>query len=417
MSNARSKVTYFPGGKRLVHRRDLLRASTFLGAGFLAGQPFVPKTSLSQQLSRSGTARAENEPLTVKAVYAKAREALYPICRVCPQCDGVACAGEVPGFGGVGSGMSFRNNFNALQRITLNLRTLTDVATVHKKPDTSTMIFGQKISFPAIAAPIGGVRNNFERRIAEDDYLEAIIGGCIDAGSAGAFGDGQTDPPDWVKARFDVVARHNGRAIAGIKPRPNANFLKLMPLAEAAGTFMITIDMDSAGRYARNPPDAMVGPKTVAQLRELVRATKIPFVVKGIMSPEEAIKAGDAGAAGIVVSNHGGRALDHTPGTAQVLPVIADKVKGKLVVFVDGCVHYGHDVLKYLALGADAVLVGRHLVRAAFGGGREGVALFMRTMREEFESAMVLTGVPNVQEISREILGSPSRQSAGSSPP
>ena len=87
-----------------------------------------------------------------------------------------------------------------------------------------------------------------------------------------------------------------------------------------------------------------------------------------------------------------------------MLPAIADKVKGKMVILVDGCVHYGTDVLKYVALGADAVLVGRHLWRAAHGGGREGVALFMKTMRDELTAAMVLTDVPNVAAISRNVL-------------
>jgi isopentenyl diphosphate isomerase/L-lactate dehydrogenase-like FMN-dependent dehydrogenase len=101
--------------------------------------------------------------------------------------------------------------------------------------------------------------------------------------------------------------------------------------------------------------------------------------------------------------------LDHSSATADVLPAIADKVKGKMVILVDGCVHYGTDVLKYVALGADAVLVGRHLWRAAHGGGREGVALFMKTMRDELTAAMVLTAVPTVAAINRNILDLDSR--------
>jgi len=93
--------------------------------------------------------------------------------------------------------------------------------------------------------------------------------------------------------------------------------------------------------------------------------------------------------------------LDHTPGTAAVLPAIARRLGGKLPILVDGCVHYGVDVLKYLALGADGVLVGRHLARAAFGGGRLGVRLFMETMRNELEAAMVLVGAANIRGINR----------------
>lgn len=407
MSDALSRTDHPLDDQTPFNRRDFLGVSAFFGAEVLVGQAVLPTKSLAQQVGRpaaAGPAGARKGPLTVEDVCTKARQALFPLCRVCPECDGVACAGEISGFGGLGSGMSFQNNFQALQRVKLKLRTLVDVATGDKRPDTSVMIFGQKLSLPAIAAPIGGVRSNFGGRMPEDRYNDAIIGGCVDAGTAGSIGDGQSDAMDLVKARYDAIARYKGKAIAGIKPRPNDNFIKFIRMAEAAGAFMITIDIDSAGRYGRSARDVMAGPKTVAQLRELIQATKIPFVVKGVMTPDEAVKALEAGAAGVTVSNHGGRVLDHTPGTAEALPAIADKVKGKLVLFVDGCVHYGNDVLKYMALGADAVLVGRHLVRAAFGGGREGVALFMNTMRDEFERAMVMTGVPNVSKISRNIL-------------
>ena len=382
-----------------VKRRSFLQAATALAG---VSQAISPAKAGTQQAGQAVAASTSKARLTVEDVYARAREALYPICRVCPQCDGVVCAGEFPGLGGVGSGMSFQNNFQALKSVELKLRTLTDVAAVEKKPDTSVTIFGQKLSLPAIAAPVGGLRN-MGNRMPADAYFDSIVGGCVDAGTAGGIGDEPT-APDMLKIRCDIIARYRGKALVCLKPRPNPNFIKVLPIVEAAGTFMIAIDVDSAARYAGQAPEVMVGTKTAAQLRELVRATRIPIVLKGIMTPDEAMLAGEAGAAGIVVSNHGGRVLDHTPGTADVLPAIADKVKGKMAIFVDGCVHYGVDVLKYLALGADAVLVGRHLIRAAFGGGREGVALFMNTMRDELESAMVLTGVSNVQKITRHII-------------
>jgi isopentenyl diphosphate isomerase/L-lactate dehydrogenase-like FMN-dependent dehydrogenase len=116
------------------------------------------------------------------------------------------------------------------------------------------------------------------------------------------------------------------------------------------------------------------------------------------------VRAAEAGAAGIVVSNHGGRVLDGTPGAAAVLPGIAKKVGGKMTILVDGCVSSGVDVLRYLALGANGVLVGRHLVRAAFGGGRKGVQLFMATMRDELETAMVMVGAANVRAVNHTFL-------------
>ena len=122
------------------------------------------------------------------------------------------------------------------------------------------------------------------------------------------------------------------------------------------------------------------------------------------MTLDDAMRCMDAGVKGIVVSNHGGRRQDHTAGTAEVLPAIAAKLKGKIPILTDGCVATGTDVLKYLALGADVVMVGRHLLRAAFGGGPEGVALFMNKMKAEFASAMLLTGVPTVSKIDSSII-------------
>jgi isopentenyl diphosphate isomerase/L-lactate dehydrogenase-like FMN-dependent dehydrogenase len=409
-------------------RRQFLRRTALFGAGVVASQmasagqaalaadrpaetqalpsddkaTAPPASSAAQAATQYGPAGVQP---AVGRVYQKAREVLYPLCRVCPQCDGVACAGEFPGFGGLGSGTSFQNNFKDLRNVTLRMRPLNGVLNVDKRPDTSTVLLGHKLSFPAMAAPIGGAQSNFGGKLPDVAYFEAIIGGCADAGTLGSIGDSPIDPDDVLQARFDVIARNGGRAIAGIKPRPQANFIEMIRRAEAVNAALITIDIDSAGRYGNQPNKRTeVGPKTVAQIRELVRATKIPLLVKGIMTPEDALAAVDAGAAGIVVSNHGGRVLDHTPGTAAVLPAIAAKVGGKVPILVDGCVHYGVDVLKYLALGASGVLVGRHLARAAFGGGRQGVALFMETMRSEFEAAMVMVGKARVQDVNRTIL-------------
>ena len=99
-----------------------------------------------------------------------------------------------------------------------------------------------------------------------------------------------------------------------------------------------------------------------------------PFILKGIMTVKGAEKALEAGAAGIVVSNHGGRVLDQCPATAEVLPAIVDAVGGKMKVFVDGGIRSGMDVFKALALGADAVLIARPFVTMVYGGGRGGRA-------------------------------------------
>jgi 4-hydroxymandelate oxidase len=367
------------GDERHFDRRSLLRHSALLGGGGLAGTATLPVSASPLDSAPEG--------LTARGVLAKARERLAPTCRVCQVCDGVACSGDGGGIAGAGSGMSFQNNFTALRRVRLLPRTVHDT----RKADPSTTILGHRLSFPAVAAPMGPAATRFGKGIPVEEWFESLIGGCVAAGTLGSIADDPRYPFEDVKARLAILARHRGKALYNSKPAANSIILKFLPAIEEAGAAWLSIDTDS-------------GPKSAAELRELVKVCKIPIVVKGVMTADDAARCAEAGAAGIAVSNHGGRRLDHTPGVAEVLPAVASSVKGKLVILADGCVQSGADVLKYLALGADAVMVGRHLLRAAYGGGAAGVELFMNTMKREFESAMVLTGVRNAAEIDLRIV-------------
>lgn len=370
------------------NRRNLLKAATLFGGGGLIAQSVVPTRVSAQQTAPSGApgARAAGR-LTYKDILVKARERLYPTCRVCPVCDGVACAGDGGGIAGSGTSMSFQNNFTALQHVKLMLRTVHDIT----KADPSTTIFGHKISFPAVCAPMGPAGTKFGKGMTQQEWFDALVGGCVAAGTLGAVGDMLTYPIEDVKRNLKVVERFQGKALYNSKPIPNEIILKWQPEIDASGAAWLSVDIDS-------------GPKSVAQLKELVKAFKMPVVVKGIMRLDDAMRCMDAGIGGIAVSNHGGRRQDHTAGIAEVLPAIAAKLKGKVPILADGCVATGSDVLKYLALGADVVMVGRHILRAAYGGGADGVALFMNKMRSELQNAMVLTGVPSVSKIDSSIL-------------
>jgi isopentenyl diphosphate isomerase/L-lactate dehydrogenase-like FMN-dependent dehydrogenase len=351
----------------------------------LLAQAGVPARAAAQQAAQSAAPGAGS--LNPRDILDKARERLYPTCRVCPVCDGVACSGDGGGIAGSGTGMSFQNNFTALQHMKVMMRNVHDVT----RADTSTTIFGHKISLPAVCAPMGPAATKFGKGMTQQEWFDSIVGGCVAAGTLGAVGDNLTYPVEDVKRNLNVVQRFQGKALYNSKPIANEIILQWQPQIDASGAAWLSIDVDS-------------GPKTVAQLRELVKAFKMPVVVKGIMRLDDAMRCVDAGVAGIAVSNHGGRRQDHTAGTAEVLPAIAAKLKGKVAILTDGCVATGTDVLKYLALGADVVMVGRHILRAAYGGGADGVALFMNRIRTELEAAMVLTGVPSVSKIDSSIL-------------
>jgi 4-hydroxymandelate oxidase len=132
--------------------------------------------------------------------------------------------------------------------------------------------------------------------------------------------------------------------------------------------------------------------------------TALPIVLKGIMAADDAIRAIDVGAAGIAVSNHGGRTLDTVPATIEVLPEIAECIAGRVPILVDGGIRRGTDVLKALAVGAAAVMIGRPIVYGLAVNGAMGVAHVLRILRDEFEAAMALTGCKSIADIGPHLL-------------
>ena len=139
-------------------------------------------------------------------------------------------------------------------------------------------------------------------------------------------------------------------------------------------------------------------------LRKLKNSTKLPFIVKGIMTVEDALMAVEAGVDAIVISNHGGRVLDCTPGVCEVIPSIAKAVKGKITILADGGVRTGVDVVKMIGLGADAVLIGRPFVTASFGGKTDGVKTYVENIKNELKSTMILTGCQSIRDIDSKVI-------------
>lgn len=331
--------------------------------------------------------------MNMKTVRQTAREKLKGFCRVCPECNGRACAGEMPGMGGMGTGASFKSNVEALAAFRLNMRTIHGA----KHPDTRYELFGQELLTPILGAPITGNNFNMGGALNEKEWADSVIQGCLTAGSLGCTGDAP-DPTMYI-AGMDVIAEAEGRGIPFMKPRELEEVFKCLRCAEEAGVLAVGMDIDAAGLVT-----IAVGPKTNEEMKAIISNTFLPFIIKGIMTVDEAEIALEVGAAALVVSNHGGRMLDHTPGTAEVLSKIAAAVGGRIPVLVDGGVRSGADVLKMLALGADAVLIGRPLVIAAYGGGAEGVALAIRRMTNELKQAMILTGCATLSDITRDVL-------------
>ena len=323
----------------------------------------------------------------------RAREKFKGACRVCPACNGRACAGEMPGIGGTGTGSSFMANFDSLARVKLNLRTIHDAA----RPETAYDFFGRALSMPILVAPLAGMAMSMGGAMEEKEYQAAMVEGGRAAGSLAWTCDGPS--PVFFELGIELLEKNRGWGLPTIKPRPEETFVEMARWAAECGVPAIATDIDAAGIVFMRRAGQPAGPWPLPVWQRTISRVKLPVILKGVMTAADAQLAVEAGAAGIVVSNHGGRVLDHTPGTAEVLPEIAAAVKGKLRILVDGGVRSGADVLKMIALGAEAVLVGRPLAAAAVGGGPEGVALLLGQYAEELRTAMLYTGCRSLGEI------------------
>lgn len=325
--------------------------------------------------------------MDMKMLREAAREPMKKFCRLCPTCDGRACAGQVPGMGGAISGSSFTANYEALKNVRLNLR----VVHGEKDPSTEFDFLGNKLKTPIMAAPMTGAEYNCGEGYDEEAFVTAAVLGAEAAGSIGWIGDAANLA--LFEAGLAAAKKSKRGVVAIIKPRAQLEEIsRRFAMAEEAGAVALGIDLDGAGLVTMALQGQPVGPKTAEELAAIRKSTKLPFVVKGIMTADEAELCFRAGADCVVVSNHGGRVLDGCPGVADVLPDIAYKMKGKLTLLADGAVRSGVDALKLLALGADGVLVGRPICWGVYGGGAEGAAKVLSTYTSQLYQAMIMTG-------------------------
>jgi 4-hydroxymandelate oxidase len=345
--------------------------------------------------------------MELKEIQRIAKEKFNGACRVCPVCNGRACAGEMPGIGGVGTGSSFIANFESLARIKLNMKTIHEV----REPDIAYNFFGRSLSMPILVAPLAGMALNMGKAMEERPYLQAMVAGAKEAGSIAGTCDGPV--PLFFDLGMEIMKENGGWGVPTLKPRVEESFLAMAKRAEDCGVRAIATDIDAAGIIHMKRAGQPAGPWPVQAWKKTLSRVKIPVILKGVMTVQDARLAVEAGAAGIIVSNHGGRVLDHTPGTAEVLPEIASAVKGKIKIFVDGGIRSGVDVLKMMALGAEAVFVGRPMAIAAVGGGKEGVTLLLNQYADQLRTAMIYGEFKSLADINPSALFVPSKDARG----
>ncbi|XP_050285208.1 peroxisomal (S)-2-hydroxyacid oxidase GLO4-like isoform X7 [Quercus robur] len=325
--------------------------------------------------------------------------------------------------GGAEDQYTLKENVEAFRRITFRPRILVDVSRIN----LSTTVLGYKISAPIMVAPTGmhklahpeGEIATARAAAASNTImvLSSVSSCTIEevASSCNAIRFFQL----YVHKNRDVAAqlvqraeRNGYKAIvltvdAPMLGRREADIKNKMivpplpPLKNIEGIVSTEVDNDEGSileGFAKGALDASLCWRDIGWLRSI---TNLPILIKGVLTREDAIKATEVGVAGIVVSNHGARQLDYTPATITVLEEVVHAVGGKVPVFLDGGVRRGTDVFKALALGAQAILIGRPVVYGLAAKGEYGVRKVIHMLKDELELTMALSGCPSVKDITR----------------
>jgi len=325
--------------------------------------------------------------------------------------------------GGAADGITLRWNREAYERLRLDPRMLRDVGTI----DTRTRLLDQDLAHPILLAPTA---------LHKLAHPEGELATARGAGAGQALMTLSTLSSQTLE---DVARAATGPLWFQLYVQKDLGYTaELVQRAEAAGyrALVLTVDTPTDGARYRQQRVGFHLPEGVemANLRGLATAgkkldtehgtfqnilpqrltwkevewlrsrTRLPLLLKGILHPDDARLARAQGVSGVIVSNHGARNLDTAPATIEALPRIADAVGGELTLLVDGGVRRGTDVLKALALGARAVLVGRPIFHGLAAGGAEGVARMLTILRTELEMAMALCGRARIAEVGRSVL-------------
>ncbi|NTV10390.1 MAG: alpha-hydroxy-acid oxidizing protein [Zoogloea sp.] len=332
--------------------------------------------------------------------------------------------------GGAADELTLQDNQAAFRRLRMKGRVLADVRGGH----TRLELFGRSYEHPVFLAPVA-----YQRLFHPDGELASALG-------AGALAAGMVVSTLASCRIEDIAAAAQAPLWFQLYMQADrSHTLELVRRAEASGyeVLVVTVDAPIAGIRNREQrarfslpqgvgavnltPSAAPAAKPAEgasivfdqlmahapgwqDIEWLAASTRLPVVVKGILDADDALLALQRGAAGLVVSNHGGRTLDTLPASIDALPSIVEAVAGRAPVLLDGGIRRGSDIFKAIALGASAVLVGRPYVHALAAAGALGVAHVLRILREELEVCMVLNGCAELQAIDRSRLFAEGRQ-------
>ena len=298
--------------------------------------------------------------------------------------------------GGSETGSTWKRNLQAFEGVGFKNKNINDVDP--EKMDLSVDLLGVKWQLPIAVAPMSAAIST----VCKDAFIE-IARGCKASGIPASIGY-PAGPDTHVK-----MMETGASTFRIIKPlRDIGKLLANLKGSQADGCFATGIDTDSiAGLKPGGDSghfDDVCGPLSIDKLKEARQSVDIPFIIKGIINEEDAQAAMEIGADAIVVSNHAGYSQDYCISSLEALPVIKGVVGDKMKLILDSGIRRGSDIVKALALGADAVLIGRMALWGLLLGENEGLSWLLKLMSDEMKRNMILVGAQTVSELNKDML-------------
>jgi len=321
--------------------------------------------------------------------------------------------------GGAADELTLRWNIEAFQQIRLNPKVLVDVSSI----DTSTSLFGIRMAAPILLAPTA------LHRLVHPEAESATVRGAGAADVTAVISNATTTSlttlsriartplwfqlfaradRTWIRDLVHEVEELGVKAISLTVDNP-VSALRYHERRAPISTAGLDLPHMPPANAAKGSPSFSASRIQWADIEWLRSITRVPLLLKGILNPTDAVRAIESGVSGIIVSNHGARNLDTVPPTIDALPLIAEAVESRVPILVDGGIRRGTDVLKALALGATAILIGRPYLYGLAVDGADGVDYAVSLLRKELETAMAMSGRPTIASIDRSLIWNYSR--------
>jgi len=320
---------------------------------------------------------------------------LNGVCSVCRVCDGIECAGWLPGIGSRRDGAGFQRNINILRQHVI----VPDILQCLDNVNTGSDIFGIPLDLPVLPAPLSNIEKNMKAVFNEAEYNNLLLKGAKKSGTIGCIAQMEYNGDEKaIEYLINPLENAYGHGIPFFNPYCG----KTTTLKNIEKVFRTGVKIAGLSVDLKEGPSGFL--TNERWLSDIINASPVPLIVKGILSAANAAAAVQAGAKGIILSNRGGRLLESFPSGIDVIDEVKSHIKDEALIMVDGGIRSGEDVFKSLALGADLVFIGRPIFIFTCGAHEEGIYFYLNKVKNELKQAMLLAGAKTVRDITQDMI-------------